>query len=242
MFFLCYYNLFKRTGYSERHRKYLAVADWLVDNMELNYAGIGVWNHHFDWEYRTPLMAPWYSGLAQGQGISLLVRAHHETGDASYLDTAKRAFESFLHTTDQGGVIYVDECGRTWFEEYIVSPPTHILNGFLWATWGVYDYFLATGEMAARTLFDSAVDTLAARLDRYDTGFWSLYEQSGTRLRMLSSPFYHRLHIVQLEVLHRLTGLDIFRGYALKWDEYRASRWRRTAALAHKAMFKLLYY
>lgn len=236
------YNLFCRTREPGRQRKYLAVADWLVTNLEQNHAGLWVWNHHFDWEYRTPLKAPWYSALAQGQGISLLVRAHRETGCAAYLDAAQRAFVSFLKPVDEGGVVSLDERGDTWFEEYIVSPPTHILNGFIWANWGVYDYFLATGESQAWGLFDQAVRTLAANLQRYDVGFWSLYEQSGTWLKMMASPFYHHLHIVQLEILYRLTGEEIFKRYAAKWNSYRRSRPKRTAALGYKVIFKLCYY
>ena len=64
------YNLFRRTGSGERRTRFLAVADWLVGNLELNSSGLSVWNHNFDWEYRTKLLAPWFSGLAQGQGIS----------------------------------------------------------------------------------------------------------------------------------------------------------------------------
>lgn len=236
------YNLFRRTGASERRRKFLAVADWLVKNLERNPAGLWVWNHHFDWEYRTPLKAPWYSALAQGQGISGLVRAYQETGEEVYRDAAQRAFDPFLKRVEEGGVTYVDERGHPWFEEYIVTPPTHILNGFIWASWGVYDYFLATGEPIAWELFEQAVQTSATNLHRYDVGFWSLYEQSGTRLKMLASPFYHHLHIVQLQVLYRLTGKEIFRRYAARWEEYRRSRWKRTMALSYKCLFKLLYY
>jgi len=236
------YNIYSHTGDPERYRKLIVVADWLVSNLEQNRGKLWVWNHHFDWEYRRPLKAPWYSGLAQGQGISLLVRAYAETNNGVYLDAAQRAFESFLKTTDEGGVTCVDEEGHTWFEEYIVSPPTHILNGFIWASWGVYDYFLATGEPIAGELFRQAVRTLSANLRRYDVGFWSLYEQSGTRLKMLASPFYHQLHIVQLKVLYRLTKEDVFRKYAVRWERYSQSRIKRTVAFAHKAMFKLLYY
>ena len=100
--------------------------------------------------------------------------------------------------------------GDIWFEEYIVSPPTHILNGFIWAAWGVYDFFLATKDKAAQELFTRAVDTLRKNLDGYDLGFWSLYEQSGTRLPMVASPFYHRLHVTQLRLMYRLTGDDVF--------------------------------
>jgi hypothetical protein len=236
------YNLFCRTGDRERRSKFLTAADWLVTHLEKNGSGMWVWNHHFDWEYRTRLKAPWYSALAQGQGISVLVRAHRDVGDTRYLDAAQRAFEPFLKTADNGGVAYRDDSGYTWLEEYIVSPPTHILNGFIWASWGVYDYFLATGEPAAQRLFDQAVETLAANLHRYEAGFWSLYEQSGTRLKMLASPFYHRLHIVQLEILYRLTGREIFRQFAMRWDGYRKSRLKRAAALLYKAIFKLCYY
>ena len=236
------YNLFRLTAAPERKQKFLAVADWLVAHLEKNDASLWVWNHHFDWEYRTRLKAPWYSALAQGQGISLLVRAHLETGQIGYLDGAKRAFVTFLNNVDEGGVVYVDENGYTWFEEYIVFPPTHILNGFIWASWGVYDYFLATGDPRAQELFDRAVRTLAANLQRYDAGFWSLYEQSGTWLKMMASPFYHRLHIVQLEVLYRMTGEEIFRHYATRWESYRRSRPKRTVALGYKMIFKLCYY
>lgn len=236
------YNLYKATGDELRFRKVLAVADWLGTNLERNRSGLWVWHHHFDWDYRSPLNAPWYSGLAQGQGISLLVRAHTETGNGAYLAAAERAFQAFLKTIEQGGVTYRDESGYLWFEEYIVSPPTHILNGFIWAAWGVYDYFLATGDPSVKALFDEAVHTLAVNLHRYDTGFWSLYEQSGTRLPMLASPFYHRLHIVQLQILHRLTGKDIFHQYAERWAGFSKSKVKRFAALICKVVFKALYY
>jgi hypothetical protein len=236
------YNLFCRTGDPQRRRKFLTVADWLVTHLEKNGSGMWVWNHHFDWEYRTRLKAPWYSALAQGQGLSVLVRAHRDLGGTVYLDAAQRAFEPLLRTADNGGVTYRDDSGHTWLEEYIVSPPTHILNGFIWASWGIYDYFLATGESVAQRLFDQAIETLAANLHRYEAGFWSLYEQSGTRLKMLAGPFYHHLHIVQLEILYRLTGREIFRQYAMRWDGYRKSRLKQTAALLYKASFKLCYY
>ena len=225
-----------------RRKKFLAASEWLVANLEQNVHGVWVWNHKFDWEYRDTLRAPWYSGLAQGQGVSLLVRAHRETGDAKYLEAAKLAFASLLLPIDAGGVLFCDEQGDVWIEEYLVDPPTHILNGMIWASWGVYDYFLATGDAQAGDLFARVVRTLEGNLAKYDLGFWSLYEQSGTRLRMIASPFYHQLHIVQLRVLHRLTGRPIFPEYADRWESYARSHVRRMAALCYKSAFKLCYY
>ena len=236
------YNLFHRSGDPERRKKFFLAADWLCAHLEQNAYGLAVWNHHFDWEYRDTLRAPWYSALAQGQGISVLVRAHKESGDARYLDAAQRALASFCWPMAEGGVAFTDERGDLWFEEYIVSPPTHILNGFIWAMWGVYDYFLATGDASARELFSRAVKTLVNNLERYDLGFWSLYEQSGTRLPMVASAFYHRLHIVQLRVMHRLTGEAEFARVADRWESYCRSRANRARALCYKSAFKLCYY
>jgi heparosan-N-sulfate-glucuronate 5-epimerase len=238
------YNLFRRTGSAESRDKFWRVADWLVLNLEKNSQGLAVWNHHFDWEYRNTLRAPWYSALAQGQGISLLVRAHQlaNKNDSRYVNAAQQALASFFKPVTEGGVAFTDEQGDLWFEEYIVSPPTHILNGFIWAAWGIYDYFLATRDQSAQELFARAVRTLTRNLDRYDLGFWSLYEQSGTRLPMVASPFYHQLHVVQLRIMHRLTGEDKFARVADRWESYGRSRSKRTRALCYKSAFKLCYY
>lgn len=236
------YNLYRRSGDSDRRMKFLEASDWLCDHLEQNKSGVWAWQHHFDWEYRTRLRAPWYSGLAQGQGISLLLRAYRATGTHDYLKAALYAYAAFLKPIAEGGVMFKDERGDTWIEEYIVRPPTHILNGFLWAIWGVYDYLLLTQENSARELFIRTTRTVLNNLHRYDLGFWSLYEQSGTRLRMLASPFYHRLHVVQLRIMYRLSGEEKFLAYADKWEHYARSYVKRTCARFYKSAFKLCYY
>jgi heparosan-N-sulfate-glucuronate 5-epimerase len=236
------YNALRQNGHPSRRQKVIQCADWLLTTLDQNSNGVWVWSHHFDWEYRDTLRAPWYSGLAQGQGISLLLRAHLETGNASYLGAARDAFKAFERAVDDGGVAFTDARGDWWIEEYIVHPPTHILNGFIWALWGVYDMALMTGEPAHRNLYERGVKTLENNLQAYDTGFWSLYEHSETFLKMLASPFYHRLHIVQLRVLHRLTGSQVFAKFADRWESYLESRLNRTRAVISKGVFKLLYY
>jgi heparosan-N-sulfate-glucuronate 5-epimerase len=235
-------NLYFKTGEVHRRANFLKIANWLVENLEKNPGGFWVWNHHFDFEYRSPLRAPWFSGLAQGQGISLLVRAHAETKDDRYLEAARRAFKCMQADVSEGGVIFTDESGHRWIEEYIVDPPTHILNGFIWASWGVYDLALATGDIAVRRVWEDSVKTLKDNLHLFDAGYWSLYEQSGTRLKMIASPFYHRLHIVQLRVMAKLTGEPIFTEFADRWSLYQQSRVKRSRALVYKSVFKLCYY
>jgi heparosan-N-sulfate-glucuronate 5-epimerase len=239
---LANYNLFCETGDAGRQQKMQKAADWLVANLEQNSQGLWVWNHHFVWDYRDTLKAPWYSGLAQGQGVSLLLRAYAQSANDKYQRTAEQAFVSLTKLIAQGGVLFEDEEQNLWIEEYLVDPPTHILNGFMWALWGVFDFWLARADDSARNIFDRGVKTLLHNLSGYDTGYWSLYEQSGTRLKMLASPFYHRLHIVQLRVMTNLTGDQRFAEVADRWEGYARHRSNRSRALIEKSIFKLLHY
>jgi heparosan-N-sulfate-glucuronate 5-epimerase len=239
---LANYNLFCQTNEEIRWTKTLRAADWLVANLEENSRGLWVWNHHFDWDYRDTLKAPWYSGLAQGQGISLLLRAHAGSGNEKHQRAAEQAFVALTRPISEGGVLFEGAEQNLWIEEYLVDPPTHILNGFMWALWGVFDYWLARADPSAKTIFDRGVQTLVQNLPRFDTGYWSLYEQSGTRLKMLASPFYHRLHIVQLRVMSVMTGDPRFTAVAERWEGYSLRRSNRTRALVEKSVFKLFHY
>ena len=236
------YNLFLQTGQEEHRLKFTRTADWLLANLTNNSHGVPVWMHHFNFEYQEGLYAPWYSGLAQGQGISVLLRAYQLTRNEEYLKAAEKAFLSFQLPVREGGVIIRDENGYLWIEEYLVSPPTHVLNGFIWALWGVYDYSLLTKDRKAEDIYQAAVKTLIDNLYRYDNGYWSLYDLSLLRLRMIASPFYHRLHIVQLKVMYNLTGEEVFRKFADRWESYQeriVNRWR---AFIVKMIFKVIYF
>lgn len=217
-------------------------ARWLLNNRIANERGVLLWPHYFDFEYFRPLKAPWFSGLAQGQGLSVLVRAYVETKDLAYLAAAEEVFRSLAQTTENGGVLHCDEKGYRWIEEYLVVPPTHILNGFIWALWGVYDYYLLTKSEEARALFDACTKTIVENLWRYDNGFWSLYETTPLKFRTIASSYYHRLHITQLEIMYLLTNEDRFRAYSVKWRAYQDRLINRSAAHAFKIAFKLTHY
>ncbi len=236
------YNVWCDSKSDLNFEKFIKCANWLVDNLEQNNEGEKVWMHHFDWEYRDKLLSPWYSGLAQGQGISVLVRAYKETGQEKYKKSAEDAFQVFTLGINDGGVNYLDKNGNNWIEEYIVYPPTHILNGFIWSLWGIYDYALQFKNSKSKNLFNNYVETLLSELDSYDTGYWSLYEHSGTFLKMIASSFYHKLHIVQLKIMYTLTKEKTFDDKAKKWEKYLNNYLYRKLALMHKIIFKLFYY
>jgi heparosan-N-sulfate-glucuronate 5-epimerase len=236
------YNIYKTKNSNNHYKKFIKCADWLTKNLESNEYGFKVWMHHFNWEYRDTLKSPWYSGLAQGQGISVLVRAYKETKKDKYKSAANDAIRVFFEPTTKGGVNYIDSEGYSWIEEYIVHPPTHILNGFIWALWGVYDYHLSFKDKESKHLYNSYLKTLIKKIKTYDTGYWSLYEHSGTKLKMIASLFYHKLHIVQLNVMYLLTNEIIFKQMADNWITYLNKTSNRRLATIKKIVFKVLYY
>jgi hypothetical protein len=229
----------------------LAAATWLAKNLRPNAHGIPVWMHHFNWPYRQTLRAPWYSGLAQGCGLSMLVRAAAATENVSrgtsggtfFGAAAHEAFRSMQLSVADGGVLDTDSQGHTWIEEYLVEPPSHILNGFIWALWGVRDYAQWARSAPAKHLWQSGLRTLEARLASYDTGRWSLYELPPPGAEhMLASQYYHRLHITQLRVLDRMIGRTVFGPTADRFEHYLSKRHLRLRAVVEKAYFKVRNY
>jgi hypothetical protein len=239
---LARFNKWLADGARPHHMAWTAAARWLVRELRPNRHGVPVWMHHFDWPYRQRLIAPWYSGLAQGAGVSMLVRAARITGEKVYARAAHAAFEPLRLGVTAGGVLVTDASGDLWIEEYIVDPPTHVLNGFIWASWGVLDYARWSRRPEAWQIWDAAISTLKRRLDDFDTGWWSLYEARDRKLEMLASRYYHALHIVQLRVLHRLTGIAHFAGVADRFQLYLDRRAYRMLAFGRKAVFKLRHY
>ena len=239
---LAQYNRFVETGADDYKDNFLRQAEWLASSLESNSFDVPVWQHHFDWEYRSGLKAPWRSGLAQGSAISCLSRAAALTGRPAFEEALRQGFTAFLKDVTEGGVTHHGACGEVRIEEYIVDPPSHILNGALWTLFGVWDYFLHVKDPVSEAFFQRCVETLKADLKRYDIGWWSTYEISPYMLRNVASNYYHRLHCVQLEVIHRITGDDIFDEYSRRWIAYEAKTINRLRVLLHKSAFKILHY
>lgn len=158
---------------------------------------------------------PWYSAMAQGLGISAMLRAYALTGDETFLEASRRAFKPFLVDISQGGVV---SDGGNWLEEY---PDGHqVLNGKLFALFGLYDLYRATGDLQVKELFQRASSHLADNLHLYEANGAVLYELFPRRY---SHPLYYRLQNEQLLVLSELTGNSVFAQVSHRWStEFRA--------------------
>src|SRR5215212_5024859 len=190
---LCgYYNdlSFKTEWQGPEHRaSFLQIATWALGSQDDN----GGWETWL--RLGIPNALP-YSAMAQGEAMSVLVRAFSATGEDAYLEGARRALAPMLLPIEKGGTSWRAPEGLI-LEEVPFREPKTILNGWVFALYGLYDLVIADGSQDARKALDDTLSALLARLRAYDAGFWSFYDTS----RTLASPFYHRLHIAQLEAL-----------------------------------------
>lgn len=203
----------KKSSYKE---VFLKQADWLVNNIKIKTKGFGVWEHNFVLPYYD-FKTPWVHGMAQGLSVSVLLRAYQLTNDKKYLETAEKANKTFEVDIKDGGVKFVDDEGNIWLEEYAITPPPHILNGFIFTIFGIYDFYRVTKNKNMLVLWKKEIKTLEKNLEKYDIGYWSLYNLTQDQPAAKS---YHVLHIEQLKALYKLTDKEVFNEYAEKWEYY----------------------
>jgi heparosan-N-sulfate-glucuronate 5-epimerase len=214
-------------------------ADYLLEKQETDGRLAGGWVHGFHYRHTYDLRPPWLSAMAQGEGASLLVRVHAETGREAYAEAAARALRPMLVPSAHGGVRA--PLGEGFFlEEYPTDPPSLVLNGGLFALWGTHDVAVALGDETARRLFAEAAESLAVNIERYDTGYWSRYDLFPHPVLNVASSAYHRLHIAQLRATFGLHPAPEIDRVAASFERYAESRLRFAYAFARKVAFRVV--
>lgn len=220
---LAAYDLFLKTGEEKYKEKLLACANWAVENQQED----GGWD---TFTFENPEHP--YSSMAQGEGISMLTRAHIVTQDERYIYALNKAKDFMLKPISDGGTteyqgkdVYLYEC-------------THdplILNGWIFSLWGLYDYCKYKNDEEARAVLERTLTSLKNKLPDFDIKYWSKYEDG----KRIASPFYHKLHIAQLRVMYDLFGDSVYKEYADKWQKYEKSFIKPKMAFIKKAVQKI---
>lgn len=215
--------------------------EWLRRTLDVDARGRGFWWYRFDFD-AYGLRSPWASALAQAQGISLLLRAYRAGGDKADLERVRLACAAMLSPVSEGGLL-LEFDGNVVLEEVVADRPTAILDGLIFAVFGLQDYcFVVHDDEHARITLTRCYDSLEELLPRYDLGYWSRADLYSLETPMPASFFYHRLHVAQLNVLADLRGRPIFTDYAQRWARVANSPVNRARALTNKVLFKFLHY
>jgi heparosan-N-sulfate-glucuronate 5-epimerase len=212
-------------------------ADYVIANLQDGGPRHGAWLHLVPMPHTFPLDPPWISAMAQGEIASLLVRIHLETGEERYAEAAVAALRTMRMPVEEGGALAMVD-GLPVLEEYPTATPSAVLNGWIFALWGAYDLAVGLGDRDAKELFETSTDALATLVGRYDTGYWSSYDLYPHRLRNLSSPSYHLLHIRQLTALDMLSPHPEIAAARDRFESYRGRSANRRRAMAEKVAFR----
>ena len=201
-------------GHEESKQLFLNCSDWLVNNA-VYHGQYAVFEYDFDWHYGN-MTAPWQSGMAQGQALQVMIRAHELTQDDIYLDIAKKILNVFFLEVKDGGVTYKTDKGW-WYEECADEngEETRILNGMMFSVLGIYDYYKYTSDEDAKYLFDQGIEALENSISLYDINGYSKYDRFN-----ISSEKYHELHVQLLKKLYFITNKKIFKEYQDTWENY----------------------
>jgi len=160
------------------------------------------------WEYYFTFgggRGPWVSGLAQGTALQSLARAAIRLQrKEEVLPIAARGLRIFELPPPTGVRVRAGD-GGVHYLIYSFNPDLRILNGFVQALVGLFDFAAYANDDRARRLFAAGDRAARAEVPRYDTGFWSRYS-----LQRESDLSYHKLVIGFLENLCERTGTPVY--------------------------------
>jgi hypothetical protein len=130
------------------------------------------------WEYMFPFdggRPPWTSGLSQGTALQVLARSWQRFKEPELLTAAQQALGIFQTPPSSG--VQVKTAAGSEYAEYTYAPSDRILNGFIQAVIGLYDYTQITKDPLGLKLFEAGDAEARVEVPHYDTGAWSLYDQ-----------------------------------------------------------------
>lgn len=215
------YDLYLQTKEKKFLDRFALCVTWAKENQLPS----GAWDN-FSFCYPN---AP-YGAMCQGEGCSLLLRAYTLYQKEEYLQAAKKALDFMLLPLEKGGTTLYQ--GQDVFLQEYTHLPT-VLNGFIFAWFGLADMTLTDASYAQ--IKEKTLATLIKILPQFDNGYWSLYSLD----KKMASPFYHNLHIAQLQALYSLTKQEIFNTYACRWKAYQKNPFYKGRAFVKKAWQKI---
>ncbi|EDV38131.1 uncharacterized protein Dana_GF13803 [Drosophila ananassae] len=205
-------------------------AEWFVHNQDVKTGG---WANPVRRSLNgfAELRPGWISAMGQGHAISVLARAYwHSGGDERYLRAAAAGLQPYRIFSRDGGVLAQFMDKFYWYEEYPTTPPSFVLNGFIYSLLGLYDLNSTAPAKIARDagkLFAQGMHSLKKMLLLYDTGSGTSYDLRHLSLGVapnLARWDYHATHVNQLLLLATIDSDPLIAQTAERWKGYMFGR------------------
>lgn len=223
---LGYFNRYLETGDASDREQFLYLSDYLIEIQKED----GSYRYEMAFALKpTMVLSPGFvSGMAQGEILSVFIRAYNVSNDTKYLDAGYKALEFLLKDADddpyagcrrslsdfaEGHPELEPYAGLRMPEEFVTSPTSYILNGNMIAMVGLYDWYEGApeeyGAEEAKEAFYEAISAMKVVLPYYDyygyTGYDLLQFYTDCYVN-LGSLYAHRLYIEHLHVFYMITG------------------------------------
>ena len=212
--FMVHANFFENKN--EKDKQTLSACIKVLENMKTETASTVCWIQT-KYNKRYDIQPPWVGAMDQGQALSFYTRYYQLTNEIYYLQQAEKIAAYFDVNIENGGFKRFDENGNIWFEEYPSSEPSFVLNGFIYALYGLIDFYRITEGQKVKKTIDRCFNTLTNNLHKYDSGYWSYYDQ--LKKELVRYYYQKNVHVPQLKSLFILTENKVFNKYALKWEK-----------------------
>jgi hypothetical protein len=168
--------------------------------LAVDRGGWPAWEYYFKFGGGSP---PWTSSISQGTAVQVLGRAGQLLGDPALANAGTLALAAFEQAPPNG--VRVDTPAGPFYAIYSFAPGLRVINAHLQALVGLYDFAQITGDGRALGLFQQGDVEAQAVLPSYDTGLWSMYDQSHE-----SDLSYHKLVTTFLDNLCKRTATALY--------------------------------
>jgi hypothetical protein len=168
--------------------------------LAVDRGGWPAWEYYFRFGGGSP---PWTSSISQGTAVQVLGRAAQLLADPALAAQGTAALAAFEQPPPSG--VRVDTESGPFYAIYSFAPDMRVINAHLQALVGLYDFAQITGDARALGLFQQGDAEAQAVLPQYDTGLWSMYDQSHE-----SDLNYHELVTGFLDNLCKRTATPVY--------------------------------
>jgi hypothetical protein len=211
---MAFYDSYIENNSEQDYVGFINNADWLVNHMDEN----GYLRYSFEWTHcGCNLTDDWISAMAQGQALAVMCMAYHQTNDAVYLTAAEMLFSTLNSNRGDYWCVGIDSADYLWLEEYPNEDFCHVLNGTLFALWGIWDYYCLTENQIALEMFEGVLRSV---LDHYPA--WNFSDSPTTKYcwHNFNNAHYDLIHKKQINALRDFFGLEELDDMYLSFFEY----------------------
>jgi hypothetical protein len=164
------------------------------------------------------LRPPWYNALSQGTALALFSRLYQLEHDPDDLKTANLLFKTFeqIGPRDDPWISQITRRGYLWFEHFAGGYHEHVLNAHMWATFGLYDYWLIAPSAASLRFLEGGVTTVRDKAHKFRRpGTYSWY----CLVHKVAIAHYQGFHVHELRNMAVMTQTPYFAALADQFHE-----------------------